>query len=116
MKSKVLIVIGIILWVIAGLSLVVLVRDLSMLSRIGAADTELLRVIVAYRKALALQEGIAMLLFGIAAYFLTRRPLQRTKPRIALAIGVVVAVALGINASYVFMPEAPALSYFPPIR
>jgi hypothetical protein len=106
MNPKVRAVIGIILWVLAGLSLVVLVRDLSLLARLGD-NTDLTNLIRGYRQALALQEGVAMLVFLIPAYLLTRAHLLRMKPRIALGIGVAVAVALGINASYVFMPEVP---------
>jgi cytochrome b subunit of formate dehydrogenase len=109
-KSKVGVVIGIILWVLVGLSLVVLVRDIHILNRIGTG-TELLRVIHAYRQNLALTEGIGMIVFLIPAYLLTRSHLQRIKPCVALVIGFVTAILLGINASYVFMPEVPRLSY-----
>jgi hypothetical protein len=107
MNPKVRAVLGIILWVIAGLTLVVLVRDLSIVSRVGDT-TDLGRLIRGYRIGTALQEGVILLVFLIAAYLLTRAHLQRSKPRIALVVGAAVAIALGINASFALMPQVPA--------
>jgi len=109
MNPKVRAVIGIVLWVLAALSLVVLVRDLSMVARLGGNNSDLINLIRGYRLGSALMEGIAVLVFGIPAYLVTRPHLLRTKPRVALGIGVVVAVALGINASYALMPEIPVI-------
>jgi len=107
MNPKVRIVLGIILWVLAALTLVVLVRDLSIASRVGT-DTDLGRLIRGYRLGTALFEGVFMLVFLIPAYLLTRAHLERSKPRIALAVGAVIAIALGFNASYALMPQVPA--------
>ena len=110
MGPKIRIVGGIILWVLAALSFVVLVRDISMVARLsGAPSSNLIVLIRSYRQGAALFEGVAALVFLVPAYLLTRTHLQRTKPRIALMVGVVVAIALGINASYALMAEIPAL-------
>ena len=110
MSSKVRAVIGIVLWVLAGLSFIVLVRDLTMLARLaGAPSNDLLLLIRPYRQGMALFEGVATLVFLVPAYLLTHAHLQRPKPRVALAVGAVIAVALGITASYALMAEIAAL-------
>jgi hypothetical protein len=110
MNPKVRAVIGIILWVLAGLCLIVLVRDVSIVSRVDPT-TDLGALIRGYRTGSAVTEAVALLVFLIPAYLLTRSPLTRTGPRIALGVGVVAAILLGINASYVLMAEVPRLSY-----
>ena len=110
MNPKVRAVIGIILWVLAGLCLIVLVRDVSIVSRVDPT-TNLGALIRGYRTGSAVTEGVALLVFLIPAYLLTRSHLTRTGPRIALGVGVVATVLLGINASYVLMAEVPRLSY-----
>ena len=98
MNPKLRAILGIICWVIGYLTLVVVVRGAVTAGRVGPG------LIHDYQVASAFVDAGFMLLFLVAAYFLTRPHLDRTKPRIALAVGLAIAILLGINASYVIMP------------
>lgn len=89
--------IGIVLWLVAGLTSIPVVTDFVTAIRIGAFPGP-------YGFLGALADGVIPLVFLVPAYFLTRSHLQRRNPRIALGIGAAVVLLLGIYASYLLHP------------
>ena len=86
-------IIGIALWLVAGLTSVAIGNDFVTAIRMG--------VFVGPNGFVgALAGGVIPLVFLVPAYFLTRSHLQRRNPRIALGIGTVVTVLFWIFTSY----------------
>jgi hypothetical protein len=90
-------IIGIVLWVVAGLTSVAVGNDLVTAIRIGA-------FVGPNGFVGTLTDGVIPIVFLVPAYFLTRSHLRRRNAHIALGIGAAVTVLAWIYASYLLHP------------
>ncbi|MBU6443832.1 MAG: hypothetical protein KGR48_07950 [Alphaproteobacteria bacterium] len=97
-SSKILATVGTLFLIIAALTLVLITKEVVIAIRFSGGGDMMSQYIVGRNLGrLVFDCGVAAVFGGLGG-FMVRRQLRERKPRIALGIGIAVALLLGINA------------------